>query len=122
MIKHLYNKYLVLLCICQALAGVASGQVSISFNPSAYGQQLEGLTFVQIGNTTGQMLTATVTVKVRETSAGNVVTIIMPSVIIRQGMNFLDRNSFSKARFSFGNNPFGSMLNQSGKFMEGEYE
>jgi hypothetical protein len=99
-----------------------SQQVLINFNPAVYGQSLEGLSFAQMVNLYPQDLNGAVTIRVRETHAGNVATIRMPAFLLRRGSNTIDRLAFSKALFSFGKNKYGSLLSQSGKFPEGEYE
>jgi hypothetical protein len=99
-----------------------SQQVSIQFNPAVYGQSLEGLCLAQLMSTYPQDMSARISIKVREAKAGHVVTVLIPVFNLRQGGNSIDRVSFSKARFQFGNNTYGIALSQSGRFPEGEYE
>jgi hypothetical protein len=115
------KRHIIFYCsICFAFA--AKGQIAMNFNAAVYGQSLEGLSFVQIINTSPETVNAKVTIRIREAMAGNVVTAIIPSVVIRQGSNTIERTAFANGRFSFGNNSYGLMLSQSGKFPEGEYE
>ena len=110
--------------IAALLATVLSyGQnVVITFNAAVYGQNLEGLSFVQLMSSYPQDLTGKVVIKVREIKTGNVASITIPGVYLRRGNNTIDRLAFSRSRLSFGNNYYGRTLSQSGKFPEGEYE
>lgn len=101
---------------------MACSQVTIQFNAAVYGQSLEGLSLAQILNSQQQELIARITIKVREIKAGHIVTVVIPSFMLRQGNNMIDRVAFSKGRFLFGNNNYGLALSQSGRFPEGEYE
>jgi len=78
--------------------------------------------FTEILNNSSEDVRANITIRVRESAAGMVVTAVVNAVPLRRGRNTLDRNSFSRGRFSFGNNNYGSTASQSGKFPEGEYE
>jgi hypothetical protein len=100
----------------------ALSQVTINFNAPVYGQSLEGLSFVQVTNSSGEDVRVTITARVRENTAGNVVTAIFVGVPLRRGVNTIDGPSFSRGRFSFGNNYPGLTLSQTGRFPEGEYE
>lgn len=104
------------------LAIVTQAQVSINFNAVVYGQSLDGLSFVQLFNSSNEDVKIKVTIKVREAVAGNVLTAIITSAPLHKGANTLDRGAFSAGRFSFGNNYYGLTLSQTGKFPEGEYE
>lgn len=107
-------------CLCGFRA--ISQQVSIGFNPAVYGQSMDGLALTQLSSTFTFSLNATLTIRVRESSSGNVVVVNVPNFIIQPGNNILDRGAFSRSVISFGNNAFGKMLSQSGRFPEGEYE
>jgi hypothetical protein len=98
------------------------GQINFNFSPVIYGQTIDGLAYVQIINTSGMDLRGFVTVKVREISGQDVVSIRTTNFLLRQGVNNISREAFSNARFSFGRNSFGSILNETGRFAEGEYE
>lgn len=112
----------IFFCISWFLAVSGKAQIVINFNAAIYGQNLEGLSFAQIINSSNETVTVKITIRVRESTAGNVLTGIIYSVPIRQGINTIDRAAFANGRFSFGNNNYGLMLSQSGKFPEGEYE
>jgi len=111
----------ILAFICCGIASRAQ-QIVIQFNPAVYGQTIEGLSMVQLVNGQTQDFIGRVTIKVREIKAGHVATIVIPAFTLRPGNNIIDRLSFSKGRFSFGNNPYGITVSQSGRFPEGEYE
>jgi Domain of Unknown Function (DUF928) len=115
-------KQYIISCFCLCLAAAGNAQVSVSFNAAIYGQSLEGLSFARITNTSSEAVTARITIRVRELVAGNVVTVTIPSALIRQGAGTIDRVAFANARFAFGNNDYGVLLSQSGRFLEGEYE
>jgi hypothetical protein len=97
-------------------------QVIVNFNPLISGQSLDGLNFVLLQNSYPHDVLAKMTIRVRESHAGTVVTISVPSFILRPGNSSIDRNAFSRSKFSFANNSYGVALNQSGRFPEGEYE
>lgn len=116
-----FKKY-ILLSVWVLVSLTAKTQIAINFNAAIYGQSLEGLSFVQFINTSTELVTARVTIKVREVNSGNVLSVLIPSISIRPGTNNIDRASFGNSRISFGNNFYGQSLSQSGKFPEGEYE
>jgi len=97
-------------------------QIDFNFSPTIYGQTLEGLQYTQIINSSGFDLKGFVTVKVREVSGQDVVAVKTAIFLIRPGVNNITREAFSNARFSFARNNFGSILNETGRFAEGEYE
>ncbi len=97
-------------------------QLTISFNAPIYGQSVDGLSFVQIFNSSSEDVTATVTINVKESTAGTVLTASISSVPLRRGNNTLDRSAFSRGRFVFGPNYYGQTVSQTGRFPEGEYE
>jgi len=97
-------------------------QISFNFSPAIYGQTIDGLVYVQIINSSDLDLKGFVTIKVHEISGQDVVSIRTTSFLIRQGANNISREAFSNARFIFGRNNFGSVLNETGRFPEGEYE
>jgi len=116
------NIRIIFLFVCLSIAANSYGQLAIQFSPVIYGQSLEGLSFATLMNSSVETVRARVTIKIRESQAGNVVTVVIPSVLIRPGSSPMDRTAYSNSRFSFGNNNYGLILSQSGKFPEGEYE
>lgn len=115
-------KLYVISFFCFWTSTSVQGQIAVNFNAAIYGQSLEGLSFAQIINTSQETVSAKLTIRIREVEAGNVLTAIIPAVWIRPGNNNIDRTSFANSRFSFGNNNYGMILKQSGKFPEGDYE
>jgi len=103
-------------------AEIAQSQVTINFNPAIYGQSLDGLSYVQVFNASSENVRIKLTIKIKETTAGNVLTAVINSVPLYRGINTIDRGAFSAGRFSFGNNYYGNTLSQTGKFPEGDYE
>jgi hypothetical protein len=97
-------------------------QIIINFNAALNGQTLDGLSNVQITNSSHEDVRIKVNIQVREMNNGNVLNTTIPFVLLRQGVNNIDRRSFSNARFLFSSNYYGTTLSQSGKFPEGDYE
>ena len=107
--------------VCVSLA--SSGQLNIVYTPAAFGQSLEGLTTTQFINTAQNWQKVRLSIKVRETNtSSDVVTIDLPNFLIPPGASPMDRSAFSKSRFTFSANYYGSTTRQTGKFPEGEYE
>jgi hypothetical protein len=103
-------------------ATTSSSQLIINFNAAIYGQTLDGLSNVQITNSSHEDVRAKISIHVREMGNGNVLSAVIPFVLLRQGINNIDRNSFSTGRLQFSNNYYGTTLSQSGKLPEGDYE
>lgn len=110
-----------LLCLGLLLATGTKGQVVVNFSPVVYGQSLDGLAYALIMNSTPGNLLAKVTIRVRQGSM-NVVTVIMAPFQLHPGQNEINKSAYSTARFAFGNNNYGLMVSQTGRFLEGEYE
>lgn len=104
------------------LVAVCRGQIAIYFNAAIYGQSVDGLPWAQIVNSSAHDVVGNLTIKVREVSAGNVLSITVKHALLRMGSNAIDRAAFSKAQFLFSDNYYGMTARQSGKFPEGEYE
>lgn len=105
-----------------ALTVLSSAQVSVQFSPLMGGQSLQNLALTQINLTSSSSARMTLTIKVTEISGQPVVTIKTLPFYISKGVNPVERNAFANGLFSFGQNYFGNMVKQSGKFPEGEYE
>lgn len=116
-------KYIInLLAIMTLFFQMSMGQIAISFVPAVYGQSLEGLSYARIMSTASVALFAKVAIRVTEAKYGMVITVKVPSFKLNPGMNYIDRSAFGTARFGFGRNSLGSTLNQTGRFLEGDYE
>jgi len=100
----------------------AKAQVAINFIPSVAGQTLEGLSLVQLVNTTGNNLQGQLTITVKDGSGAGVVSIVVPRLPIRLGVNSLNKGILSGSRIRFGESPSAAALSQTGRFSEGEYE
>jgi len=120
MLRRLLYHFLTVILIL--FSSGLRAQINFNFSPAIYGQTLDGLVYVQIINSSGFDLKGFVTVKVREISGQDVVAVKTAIFLIRQGVNNISREAFSNARFSFARNNFGSLLNETGRFAEGEYE
>ena len=101
---------------------VLRAQVTVNFSPAVYGQTLEGLAYAQIINNYSVPLVANVSINVRGSNGGNVVSIKIPSFPLRPGVNEISRAAFGNAKFSFGNTNAGLTVSQTSRFPEGEYE
>jgi hypothetical protein len=120
--KLKFLKYGLLVTVLSLITMTGKSQLTINFNAPVYGQSLEGLSFVQVFNSSNEDVLINLTVKVSETNLGNVLTGKINSIPIKRGMNTIDRSAFSKGRFSFGNNSAGQVLSQTGRFPDGEFE
>lgn len=96
-------------------------QIAINFTPAIYGQTIEGLSFVQLINSSGLPTRITVTIRVKQ-NAGSVLVVKTPVVILQSGINTINRKIFSESSLLFGNSIYADQLKQTGKFPEGEYE
>jgi hypothetical protein len=101
---------------------VLGAQVSVNFSPAIYGQNMEGLLYAQITNSSGVELKASVTIKISEISGPVVATIRTPSFVLLRGANFINRLAFSNAKFQFYENYYSKTFSQSRRLPEGEYE
>lgn len=97
-------------------------QITVQFNPVVNGQSIQTLSMVQLFSVSAQAAEVTVTIKLNELAAGNVMTLKTSPFIIRQGANYIDKSAFSNARFYFSPNYYGTTVKESAKFPEGDYE
>lgn len=118
----MYSLYCFLIAVLVTAMTSYAQNIVINFNPAIYGQNIEGLSFVQLISSYPQDVLAKINIKVREVKKGHVVSVMINQALVRPGSNTIDRSAFSRSRFSFGKNYYGSMLSQSGRFPEGEYE
>ncbi|MBS1735180.1 MAG: DUF928 domain-containing protein [Bacteroidetes bacterium] len=120
MIKRIaYYFFLVLLL---GMPHKGTSQVVINFAAPVYGQILEGLTHVQIMNPLNTSFKGFLTIKIREIQRGSVLTVKTSDFDIFPGMQEINRNAFVNAKYVFANNSIGTILSQTRKFPEGEYE
>ena len=112
-----------LLVVCASLFGyLCRAQLTIQFQSAVYGQSIDGLSLVQLINSSGESVRGKITIRVKELTTGDVIRVSIFNALIARGTNSIDKQAFSTASFVFGNNYFGTTARQSGKFPEGEYE
>src|ERR1700730_13317696 len=104
------------------LPATANGQITVNFFPAIYGQSLDGLVYAQIINSSRMDLKVVETITIREMSGINVSTVKTAPFILFQGSNLISKTAFTNGRFSFSNSYYGTMLGQTGRLPEGEYE
>jgi len=97
-------------------------QISINFNAAVNGQSVDALAFVQIINSSGEDVKASIVIRVEESSKGKVSTAHFSNVPLAKGSNTISPASFSRGQFSFGSNYNANILSQTGRFPEGDYE
>jgi hypothetical protein len=120
--KYLYKKYIILFLTLVLIYAEMLGQVLINFTPAVNGQSLDGIAYALLNNQSTNELNLKLTVKVRNLTSGQVVTIRVPEFTIGRGVNPINRLAFSRATIIFGNNKEAEVLRQTQRFPEGEYE
>jgi hypothetical protein len=108
---------LMLLFMVQSL----SAQVNIVFNPTAYGRDMRGLSFVQITNNSTRDLTGNMSVDIRSL-AGTVARIQLSEISFRRGMSLVPSAKWTSAIVNYSNSDEGNYLRQTGRMPEGELE
>lgn len=111
----------ILFFIAMLTGSVLHAQVLINYQPAINGQTLDGLSLAQIVNT-GVQVTGSLKITVKDGSTAGVVSIIVPALTIRPGVNALNKGVMRSASIRFGESPAAALLSQSGRFPEGEYE
>lgn len=114
--RALFYLILVLLSI------PTSAQVTINFLPAVNGQSLDGLSIVQLINAAGTTQQGQLSIAVKDASGMPVVNILVPRIVVRAGVNNLNKGMLGNARVQFGGGPEATTLSQTGRFPEGEYE
>lgn len=100
----------------------SKGQVMVNFSPGIYGQTIEGLAFAQVVNSLTVDIRGYITIRVRERNQRELVTIKVPSMNFRPGVNMIDRVAFANSKIIFGQSDRAYMLSNTGRFPEGELE
>jgi len=113
--------YFLAFFIC-CLASTAKAQIVVNFSPLIYGQTLDGLVYAQITNSIGLDEEVVETITVRDGSGVTVTMIKTAPFLLYRGSNVISKAAFTNARFHFGTSYAGSILSQTGRFPEGEYE
>lgn len=99
-----------------------NSQVSVNFNASLYGRDLNGLSFTQILNAAPQAVYVRIKVTIREVMQGTVAIVQIPYFQLRTGTNTISHQALLKSNFVFAQNSHGKRLSQTSKLAEGEYE
>ncbi len=96
-------------------------QVSLQFFPAIQGRTIDGLSSVQVFNSTSSTLRGFMLITVRDMNHV-LVQVKTTSMDFRPGSNSLNRVIFSGSRFTFGNSLAAMHLRNTGRFPEGELE
>ncbi|WP_121356782.1 DUF928 domain-containing protein [Flavisolibacter nicotianae] len=104
------------------LSSKAYTQISVQFSPIAAGRSLQGLATVQIMSTFQTAVQVALTIRVKEVGGTELLSVKTPEFLLNHGVNFMDRNAFSNARFSFSADYAATVIKQTGNFPEGDYE
>lgn len=115
-------KYLCCFVACLLACIQIQAQITMSFQPALSGQTLNGLSYVQIINAFPTASSGTFKIIVKDGGGSDVVSILVPNMTVRPGVNSLNRGQIASGSMRFGNSPAAAILHQSGKFPEGEYE
>ncbi|GAA0561175.1 hypothetical protein [Chitinophaga japonensis] len=115
--KRIFVSLLILI-----LSGTLHAQVTISYQPALNGQTLDGLSFVQVINSGSAGLKGELRIAVNDGSGASVVSILVPQVTVYPGVTNLNKGIFANSTLRFGESPAAALLNQTGRFPEGEYE
>lgn len=108
--------------VLMALAVSVSAQVTMNFMPAINGQRLDGLYFVRLINSSGAAWPGSLKIVVHGNDGTEIVQITTPKFILQPGVNQVDKNAFSKSMVKFGPGYASTILQQTGKFPEGEVE
>lgn len=119
-LKKILYGFLPLLALLIFLS--APAQVSVQFVPAVYGQDMQGLALAQFYSSSSASMRVAVNIRIREIASGDVLRVRTTGFVLKPGANQIDRRAFSNSTFSFSNTYPGSIVRQSGRFPEGEYE
>lgn len=97
-------------------------QVTMNFLPSIHGQRIDGLYFVRLMNTSGAPWAGTLKIVVHDNDGREIVQITTPRFILQPGASQVDKNTFSKSIIKFSGGYAASILQQTGRFPEGDVE
>lgn len=106
-----------LLCITSVYA-----QVTFTFQPQLQGTSYNGLWQVRIHHRSSTEINGVLKMKVQEISQGNVVTVTIPLVKLRPGVNGLSRSLMRTSSTRYGSSAAARVLSNTGKFPEGSYQ
>lgn len=117
----MYKSLLYLIGILLAACPLRA-QINFNYLPAVNGLTLDGLAMVQMVNSSGATLTGGLNIRVKDAAGRVVVNIDIPQVKVLPGGNVLHKGMLGKAAMRFGSSPAASLIGQSGRFPEGEYE
>lgn len=115
-------KYGLFLLLCVFGISAAQAQVQINFQPSLHGRSLDGITIFQVNNLTSTEFTASLRISIQEEKSGKVAEIVARTVVVQRGLNSFNRFPQGNIRTVFGHSSQASILQQTGKLPEGDYE
>ncbi|WP_423736514.1 hypothetical protein [Chitinophaga caseinilytica] len=116
------NKSLLYLIGILLSACPLRAQINFNYIPAVNGQTLDGLAMVQVVNNGGATLNGALNIRVKDGAGRVVVNIDVPKVSVLPGGNVLHKGVLGNAAVRFGSSPAASLMGQSGRFPEGEYE
>jgi len=117
----MHKRYIIILLLLAVTGLPALGQATIQFIPELYGRNVDGLFKCSIINP-GQGQSVTLSVVVKERSAGTVCIIKTQAFNIMQGANPLPFSAARSASLQFSNNSIGRLSSANHTFPEGDYE
>lgn len=98
-------------------------QINLQFNAMVHGRTLDGLSTVQITNINFGNVRVSLICNVKESGTNQtVVQIRTPVFEIRNGVNIIDRTTWTNSRFNFGKSQHAYQLQNTGRFGDGEFE
>lgn len=98
-------------------------QINIRFNPQVQGRTLDGLAAVEIMNVNFGNARAYLVATVKESTTSQlVVQVRTPLFDLRNGINTIDRVTWSNSRFNFGKTQLAFQLQNTGRLGDGEFE
>lgn len=119
---QLTHKYGLFLLLCVFSLTRTAAQVQINFQPSIHGRSLEGLTFFQVNNLTNISFSASLRITIQEEKSGKVAELTARNVVVQKGLNSYTRFPQGTVSAVFGRSSLASILQQTGKLAEGDYE
>lgn len=115
-------KYGLFFLLCVFSITTPYAQVQINFQPSVHGRSIDGLTFFQVNNLTNTEFSASLRISIQEEKSGKVAELTARTIVIQKGLNSFTRFPQGSIRTVFGRSSLASILQQTGKLAEGDYE
>ena len=111
----------MLILLVTMLAGGLQAQLSFQFMPALNGQTINGLFTAQLQHTGPGSYYGRVKITVKEEGNKTVLAVITPEITVKPGANMFT-SLMPQSRLQFGNTAAASLLSQTGRFPEGDYE